>query len=367
MAYFICFVLSFSLFYFAESNKKLTKNAFWFLSCILILYWTLLIGLQYNVGTDYPTYYRMFYDAGFAESQHNWRNNNEPLFFHMAGFIASSALPPQSGFVITALIKASLFFVFIKKFEISKPSIFILLFFTVATIFVNQTNLIRQAIAVYIFSLSIYFVLKRKFIFFCLTVYIASMFHRSALFMLPIFFVPILIKKLNAYHFIIMLFVSLFLSTRNFFELIEPIIILTPYAAFLDASDHFFEPVALVNRLTRYAFIPFYLLSLRSLHTLNDVEKKLFHIGFVFYCFRLILLSLAAVNRLSIYFEIVQLFPLYFMMVNFMNANKKKAYSNIFMMFVFLSIIIGMQAGRTLVFPTQEYDYRSILSRIKPG
>jgi len=360
MAYFVCFVFSFSLFYFAEKNKEMTKTAFWLLSSILILYWTLLIGLQYDVGTDYRMFYQMFYSVAFAESQHALRNNNEPLFFSIATFVASSGLPPQSGFIIMAFIKSSLFFIFLRIFKMSNMGIFILLFFTVSTIFVNQTNGIRQATAAYIFSLSTYFIIKKQLVPFVAIVFIASMFHRSALFMLPIYFLPFLTKAFKERHFVIILFSSLLISTIDIVSLLEPLIRLTPYSRFL-YTERFLEPLPILNRITRYVFIPFFLLSLRSLGTLNELETKMFHLGFIFFCMRLIFISVRIFDRLSMYFELLQIFPLYFMLIYFMNTDQEKKYNRVFVVFIFLVIVIGMQAGRTLLFPAREYIYRSVL------
>jgi len=358
MAYFTCFVLSFFLFYIVERNKKLGEKTFWFLSILLIIYWTLLIGLQDNVGTDYHNYYAEFSNISNASRYKNI--THELLFYSIANFVASFGLPPQTGFVIIALIQASVFFIFIKIMKISKPSIFILVFFTVSTIFYNQTNTLRQFVAVYLFSVSAYFILKRKFILFLIGIGIAALFHRSALIMLPAYFLPVFKGKLKPYYFVLFLFIAFLLSMIDILEIVSPLIRLTMYAHYLD-GEYFYAPVALINKLTKYLYIPFFLLSLFSLNTLNNFEKKMYCIGFLSYCFRLILLPYSVLNRISMYFEILQIIPLYFLISYLLNTSEMKRYYRVSILFFFLLIVIGLLAAKVIFFPVGEYDYKSIL------
>jgi hypothetical protein len=178
--------------------------------------------------------------------------------------------------------------------------------------------------------------------------------------MLPIYFLFPLIKTLKPVHLILILFFSMCLSMMDITIFFTPIVKLTTFDYYLE-KEYFYITTSLLNKFTKYVFIPFFLLSILSLKRLNDFERKLFNLGFVSYCFRLILLPAAALNRLSMYFEILQILPLYFFVLYFFNNTQNKKCERLLILFAFLSVAIGLFAGKVIVFPVGEYAYKSIL------
>ena len=68
MAYVFCTIYSFFLLYmfvgqYQKNNQLLTIRANKFIFIFPALYWLLLLGSQYYVGSDYPTYYTYFEGA----------------------------------------------------------------------------------------------------------------------------------------------------------------------------------------------------------------------------------------------------------------------------------------------------------------
>jgi hypothetical protein len=61
------------------------------------------------------------------------------------------------------------------------------------------------------------------------------------------------------------------------------------------------------------------------------------------------------------YFEVLQILPLYFFVLHILNNAQNKEYKRLLILFTFLSVAIGLFAGKVIVFPAGEYVYKSIL------
>jgi hypothetical protein len=368
MAYFLCAILSVFMllnletnqFKNVSNNKKIicSSKSYNFVFFILFIYWTCLIGLQFEVGTDYNSYRKIFTTGSF------YRGNYEILFNQFSNFLMRNNIHYQFGFIVIALINFFCFFLFLRNIELSNNNIFVFLFFFVSTSFYNQTNGLRQYTAAFLFLFSIWYVYKKKIIPYILLIILASLIHRSALILLPIYFLAKLrlSRRFLLYFLIIAFIISFFSIDKLFLLIIQNLEIFSIYEGLL--YREVINSSRIINLITKYIFIPFYLLSLIYYKNLSRKNKFFFRIGFISYSIKIMFLSTYFVRRLSIYFDILLIFPLYyFILYLFENKdNKIDINTRKLILFIFFIFTISMLFTKTIIFPRAEYDYKSILS-----
>ena len=172
--YSITFVLMFWFSTFLKNNKTACIGEdirFKSWNAIIILIFTIVFGLRYNVGVDYQNY-KELYDT----------NNFERLEFLFRGI--SNLFVKCNIHVVwyfTLWVFLQIFFL-IKAFEKEKY-IYPALVFTLFTgqYFLLWMNVIRQDIAACIFIFSISFIVKRYFWKFTALILIACGFHKTAI------------------------------------------------------------------------------------------------------------------------------------------------------------------------------------------
>jgi hypothetical protein len=377
MTYSICAIVSVFILYYIEHNQgKVNKfgafdqvyssisgrMALLFFFAILVVYWTLIIGLQYETGTDYVTYREIFSSINRAKF---YSNNFELLFYYIALFLINNKINPQFGFIIIGFIQFCCFFWFISKIRIKYYYLFIFLYFFVSVAFYNQTNVIRQYTAVYIFLMAIYFMYSRKLVPYLICILIAGLFHISAFLLVPVYFFRGVLLKCK--HYIFMIVVSFIISIFGIDKLITFVIpfIGKNYAHYL-TSAYGTTDIQLINRLTKYIFIPFYLLSIKSRRNLIDSKDIFFYnLGFVSFCIKIGSLSSPLLSRFAYYCEILTIFPLFYLLIYLFKGGKQSSYreERFFALFVFLFMSFSLLFVKLLLFPIGEYAYKSVFSR----
>lgn len=364
MTYFLCALFSVSIIYYLETNQLrnislnnkiiCSKNIYNLFFFILLILWTCVIGLQYEVGTDYNSYKIIFSNAPKM-----YYYNREYFFYYLLLFIKQNNIHYQFGFIIIAFLQFICFFIFLKILKISNIYLFIFLFFFFCTAFYNQTNGIRQYTAVYIFLPAFYLAYKKKLLYFIALIIIASSFHISALALLPFYFLS-QIKTSKLFLSFLLLF-SFLISLLNidFLSFIVTIIF-EQYSHYLKSD--LVSGVSLINKLTKYIYIPFFLLSLfYSYKNLNKKEKFFYQAGYVSFCIKILSLSSRLLSRFAIYFDVLTIFPLYYYFLYLFLNNKIIKYERIIIIIIFFSIVFSMFFIKTIIFPADEYDYKSIL------
>jgi hypothetical protein len=109
--------------------------------------------------------------------------------------------------------------------------------------------------------------------------------------------------------------------------------------------------------LSKYIFIPFYLFALLQVigkNKLTTIEEKLFLVGFLSFCLRLITIKVAMIARVTDFFLLLSILPLYFC---FKEMLKDKYYARFCYAMGFLFIVYFF---KTLIVPEDVYLYKSI-------
>jgi len=359
MTYFVCAVLSVALLFYLETGRCVSTlnsrkiicstQSYNFVFIILLLYWTFIIGFQYDVGADFHAY-RIIFTYGVFHRPYEF------LFHYFVLFLSQNNIHYRFGFVFIALLQFICFILFLKKIKLSYNYLFIYLFFFVSTAFYNQPNIIRQFVSVYLFLLASWFIYKRRPICYVALIMIASFFHTSALALLPVYFLTYfkLSQRFLCFLLLFLFLLSLF-SLDNFVSMIIPL-----FGAYERFLGHAWaeEEIPIMSRLTRYIYIPFYLLSLLSYKKLNDKDKFFFQAGFI--SFSIIIFSLASrvLTRFSVYFWIPALFPLYYLCLFLFSDDGVAKRDKKIILFSFFFANLIMFLGRIIFL----YEYNSIFS-----
>lgn len=340
-------------------NKKLIL--FWFCSVFAIV-----LGLQFDVGTDYFSYVNIF--TSERESSLYYRKN-EYLFYFLSNFILKNNVHPQWGFIVLSLIQFVFIYKFLKFLNLDSYTIFFYLYFTVCTFLYNQTNGVRQYTAATILLVSIQYFYSAKYIRAFFFIYVASLFHNSAILFVAVeVFLLLFKRKWHPVLWVLVLGLAVLMMRIN---IISSIINLTPY---LSRYSHYLTnaygmgEIGITNILTKVVYLPFYLFSLISLSRMQAKKNIFFfQLGFFSYCVKLICLSSPIMNRFAAYFEIFTILPLYYFFMDFFSKKIRIRYFDGIFLFLFLATSLGLFFLKTTVMATKEYDYESILMAIFRG
>ncbi len=176
-------VLSLVIFWIVLEKKSLNRTSFWLPLIIL----TLFAGIRsYRVGTDTGNYTRNFNSQLNAEY---FRFNEDIEFGYQLLEYALLRVTTHYFWllVITSLIIVYCYLRVIKKYSVNYW--FSVFLFITLGVYTFSFNGLRQGLAMAIFTLAIPYLLEKRFIPYLLICAIASLFHVTALFMIPFYFI----------------------------------------------------------------------------------------------------------------------------------------------------------------------------------
>jgi hypothetical protein len=168
----IALTLIFHFKFYKKENIVEKKYAFNFL---MVLY-TLVSAIRYNVGTDYlATYTTVF---GWLKNGVNY--NYEYLFLLLNKFVILIHGNATLLLSICAIITIPLFFNFIKKYVDHKYWFFSIFIFIGSTMYYATMNVVRQYIAIALIIFAYKYLKEKKYLLYILINIIACLFHTSA-------------------------------------------------------------------------------------------------------------------------------------------------------------------------------------------
>lgn len=353
MVYLINLILSVSYFYILRKVKKID----FFTVFPMILIWILIIGGQYDVGTDYQHYLNYFY--GKRDIAVFYRNR-EYLFYLLIKKLGELTTNGQSLFLVIGLLESFLLVFIIKKITeiklIKKKEIyiFIFLFFCQGTLFYNQLNILRQGVAIYFFSIGVFLFIEKKYKRAILIFLIGALFHISLLIAVIIFLGILFLLNIDSKNKFILLFIVLCsLSLLDLEIIIKKIASYTKYKGYINSV--FFVEQHIKNKIVKYMYIPIYMLSFKCFNHQVGVRKKILKLGLLFVAFRLTFLNIRIISRIGEYFGIITIFPIFYLIENL----KQKKEKSILLCIIFFVLCIFLI--KVMIFPRNEYLYRSYL------
>lgn len=334
------------------SHYHLTNSGLFFLLLPLLLLWLIISGGQDSVGTDYESYMYIFE----GNQLDYFKGKHEYLFVAIVSLCNVIGIYGQALFYVFYGIIFYFLFLILKRFPLKQIFIFIVLYITVTSLFNNQLNTLRQATAIYIGTYASLLVFERKNLKAFLFMLIASLIHQSAIILLLIFCLRYISGKLSTKALLFCLLGAFLLSL---FLQVESIKFLIPFLP-EDYAWHILGGGVgegeLLNKLTKYIFIPIYLLSLYYTvkHKCTIGETLLFKVGWIAFCFRLSVINLTIVSRITDYFLLLSVFPLILYLYRLFERNQYFLFVSICF---FLSIFYSL---KVTFFARGEYLYNSI-------
>ena len=176
----------------------------------------LFLALRYNYGNDYMSYLNMFFDInqrGFESFRDLWMNtflfniispDNEELKFVFAnssnvelGWQALCLMFKPFGFfamiAFLALFNCVVYYFFIKKYV--PPAYYwlaVFLYVFSPSLMLTHSSAMRQSVAIALFLIAINYIYEKKFLRYTLLISLATLFHASAIILLPIYLLGVL-------------------------------------------------------------------------------------------------------------------------------------------------------------------------------
>lgn len=170
----------------AKSYSSYRKDYFWTVSNIcILLFFTVISGLRYNVGVDYATYSKLF---TYLQNGFIYREDIEPLFTSISKLWVMLGAGHFVYFAFWAFLQIFFIYYGLKKYQYLYPFIGLLIF--LGPYYLSWMNGIRQSIVACVFVWACHFIIDRKFIKYCATIIICSFMHKSAIILLPLYFLP---------------------------------------------------------------------------------------------------------------------------------------------------------------------------------
>lgn len=193
------------------------KNTTWGLKVSFVLIF-IFLALRFNFGNDYKAYYESFISINQSNSFGLFDSYNQ---FEIGWTFLNRLFEPVGFFSMVAFLAAIHCFViyrFIKKYLPVKYYWFAVFLYIFNTGFLLVlSSAMRQSVAITLFIVAIEFIYKRKALLYYATIMLASLFHTSALFLLPLYFLTYINWRINVpYAFLILvIFSSLFIFRES--------------------------------------------------------------------------------------------------------------------------------------------------------
>lgn len=366
MVYFIVFFTAMIFAFFANNSfKKEKKKSGIIFSILAILIPSLLAGLRLKgIGTD--TLY--YFDAAFMYAKNSSSlfrlfkvSDIEPLF-NVVNYIVSR-FTDNINVVYFVLQLIIMFFAYMACYDnrknISLPTsylAFMLLYYN------RSLNMCRQTISIVIFLYAIKYIKKKKFFKYLLFVLLATGFHKTALFCLPIYFIVQLLNKKDAllYKFGIIvgsLMLVIFYKDIMLFLLKIFSFIPSRYIFYVSNSN---SNVILIEIILKIVLLGIVLIFSKKLIEKSDDNKILIFLMILDIILYSIGMHAASAQRLSFYIGYLNIFVI---------AQLKDIFNGSFKNIIGFIIIMALCCYSYLYYGVAQYDqtvpYYSILNRRK--
>lgn len=198
-------LLSFVLYSF---NQKASKKVAAFYAVIFLL---VVSVIRYGIGIDffsYQDYYEEISNGGYIKVEYGFI-----ILSELSNFLGLGFQGVVAGYSILTILLLTFFYSrFSNNFLLT-----IYIFTMLPILYLSSFNVIRQFLTVAIFAYSINYILEKKLFIYILSILFAAFFvHKSALLMLPMYF--ILTRNLNGINYSIIIF--LYMVSLQFIDFI---------------------------------------------------------------------------------------------------------------------------------------------------
>ena len=141
----------------------------------------LVSALRYKVGVDYLSYTYIFQDINAGKASHT--EAGYELLNRLVGAYTADA---QWIYALSAAISLALIVWGIYRYSVN-PAYSLFLFVTMGYLF-SSFNILRQYVAIALIFAALQLVREKRFLPFCIVVLLAATFHKTAIIMIPLYF-----------------------------------------------------------------------------------------------------------------------------------------------------------------------------------
>ena len=229
----------------AKSELTIKHNKrFWTPSILcIILTFTIFSGLRYYVGVDYSSYYKYYNQLLKGLPIDSIYSDFEPIFTHISSFLAYCNAGHIIYFSVWAFLQVSLFYYGIKDRKYIYP--FVGLVLVLGPYFLSWSNGLRQVIVSCAFVVFSHYIVERKFLRYSIAIFICSFMHKSAIILLPLYFLPVKDYFKNRYICICLLLICAFLGQKAVLKdsltLLEPLLANIGYSSYAENINVFID------------------------------------------------------------------------------------------------------------------------------
>ncbi len=333
-------------------------QSFWKLLLIsfpTIFWWCIIIGGQDHVGSDYENYLYFFKGGDLSYIY----DRGEVFFAGFIDFCNNLGIVGQGVFFALALIFVVILLYVIYAFWGSQylwPFFFV--FMTYSAVFNNQMNGIRQFFAVYLFTLGIVLLYRKKILWSVIPFFLMTVTHGSSVVILPciLFFYFFTVKGewvLSRKVLCLMLLGALILA------LSVPADLFVRGLSYFEQYSYYEEVMeerGALQLITKIVYIPLllYAILLFPKFDLSKKRRSLFCIGVMAFAIYFAFSGMSIVGRIGYYFQILMCIPLVELLMYLYMQRKRSA-----MCVVLLYLLIPYSLKVTL-FAVAEYTYQSV-------
>lgn len=335
---------------------------FW--AALASLSFAFIMGIRYNVGTDFPTYFNIYEQACFGnytDRIERWEIGFRLIMISFAKADWHYSFP----FGLIAFIQIFLIYAALKHFY--RIWIFIPITLILSCIWISYDNIMRHMLAFSIFVYSLQYLANNEYLKYLFCIIIAFLFHNSAV-ILIVFIVPYVLKDYYFSHIWIELLLLLGAvlmmnvnAVQEVFESISFAIEMAGYedymtTSFVEFNDESKMGLGILVLIVISGFIV--INSNRMKHYYNN---RLINIIYDFYFIGVLLRFAFArmflMQRLNYYFYSFEFIIGAFMLAYFINQKKYISYFSLLGLYFIVFIGKMMQAEEL------EMAYKTFLSR----
>jgi hypothetical protein len=269
-------------------------------------------SFRYGVGTDYANYvtiYNNLSDLSLSQFLFDISSDIEIGFFALIKLSSFLTGDSMALFALSSFLTVGFFYLGLRRYNVKHPALVYLLFLLI--IFPMTLNIVRQGVAMSIGFFALSFMIGRRPKAFVVWVGIASLFHTTALLLLPVYLLNVVITahKNNPYlPFLLKLVVvslSIYLVLPHMFEVIGSLEMFEKY-------DKYQVVVAEGNNYTLYLqFVILSLVVLLSKWTIPRDKMNVYFYFLTFAVFELLFTTLgfssSFIKRIAFYFSFFNL------------------------------------------------------------
>jgi len=339
--YIFNFILSAFFLYIVEKkykkiNEKNSRIKIIIFSLLGIMIPILIAGLRYNVGTDFETYMKMFNAWKEYDITQIFTNMRTEVLFGMIIKISGIFNNYRILFFISSLITVLMVYLSI-LYNKEKISIALAFLLYLLLYFPSSLNVVRQAIAVAIVLYSYRYVIQKNILKFAIAIIIASMFHTTAILLLPFYFIFNFEKRENNLKNLLKIIYLFFLIliVLNYNSILK---ILTGYSAFQKYQNYGYIENFGGNKMiiVDTIILAIILLYRKPLEKYDKNTKLYIFMMIVGYILELTGFISPYIKRIAVYFNICSIYVLSM----FPKIAKNKKEKNIIVFFIIIYAIL---------------------------